>query len=148
MEQFHGEEVSTVAAEVDPQHLAPNDAMIFHQTVMVCGDLAVTGGEQIIAEAEYRDPVTREQKLATTTVTVDELLKASDMLLKKGQAIVAYAEALKDVQELMYFTSNYEAIRQILTDALNKVEAAKAALADPELDEIATLITTYRSRFN
>jgi hypothetical protein len=34
--KFSGEEYSADPAEIEPQHLAPNDAMVFHQTVSTC----------------------------------------------------------------------------------------------------------------
>ena len=59
--EFHGEELSENPSEVDPQHLAPNDAMIFHQIVSTC-DQAATGDEQLEVTAHYQDPVTRQPR--------------------------------------------------------------------------------------
>lgn len=145
--EFHGEEISTNPSEVDPQHLSPNDAMIFHQFVSTCGDLTVSGEEEIVTSAEYTDPITREQKVDEARFTVAELLAGNSQQLLKGSAVVAYAEALKEVQILMYTRDNYEEILSILEDAQETVTAAADALSDPELDEIADLLTTYRGKF-
>ncbi|HFE46581.1 MAG TPA: VWA domain-containing protein, partial [Nannocystis exedens] len=34
--KFSGEEYSDDPSEIEPQHLAPNDAMVFHQTIATC----------------------------------------------------------------------------------------------------------------
>ena len=44
---FHGEQVSSVASEVKPQNLAPNDQMIFSQVIETCA------GDEVDAEAPF-----------------------------------------------------------------------------------------------
>jgi hypothetical protein len=61
---------------------------------------------------------------------------------------VAYAETLKQVQELMYTPSEHPTCVTLINTALAQVETATTALgADPELEEIADLLTEYRSKF-
>lgn len=65
-------------------------------------------------------------------------------MLLKGNAIVAYAQAL-DTLRGMY---GGEEAQQVIGAALAEIETAQAALAgDPDLEEIHSLLTRYRSYF-
>jgi Ca-activated chloride channel homolog len=57
MKTFSGEQSSTVAAEVDPQHLAPDDAMIFNETLAPCDPALVKATDTIGAKATYETPI-------------------------------------------------------------------------------------------
>lgn len=135
--EFHGEAISTDPREVDPQHLAPNDAMVFHQVVQACSASMVDPGDHIVARATY---TTRERVAAAETVdlTVGQLLAGEDAALRRGRAIVAWAEALKDVAD------RPAAAGAILADAERTVRAAMNG-PDPALDEILGLIAAYRT---
>ncbi|MBN2719323.1 MAG: VWA domain-containing protein [Deltaproteobacteria bacterium] len=147
VEEFHGEEISTVKAEVDPQHLAYNDAMIFHQLINTCGDLVTTGAEEFTVTATFQDPLTRQPKSASKIFTLSQLLDGTTTQMLKGDAIIHYALAIEEIQTI-YRTGNNEAIRTIIDDALSEVDAAALALGnDPELLEISELLTAYRAVF-
>lgn len=92
--RFSGEEISTVADEVRPQHLAPDDTIVLHQTLHACGgpapDEALFG-----VTVEWRDAVTFAPRETGRTATLGELLAGDHALLAKGAAVFAYAEALK-----------------------------------------------------
>ena len=91
---FHGEQHSTHPSEVEPQHLAPNDAMIFHQVLRTCAPDAVDPSWRVRAVARYEDPMTREPLESSFEASVARLLDSNAALLLKGDAVVAYAEAL------------------------------------------------------
>jgi Ca-activated chloride channel family protein len=129
LKRTSAEEVATDPDEVRPQHIAPDDAMVLHQTVSsACPDpdpelpftVAVT----------WLDPVTFEPHEATATATLGELLAQDHSLLRKGAAIVAYVDALAASQ-----VGEDQTI-----EALGVVEAATALGDDPELDEIADVL--------
>jgi len=142
MVEFHGEEYSTDPEEVEPQHLAPNDAMIFHQVIGSCDASAYTDDAAIAVTADFYRPLTLEPASATFTTTVGELLAGDAALLLKGDAVVAYAEALKAVPDAATLAERLA----IVDAALATVGAAAAALAgDPDLLEIASLLTQYRA---
>ncbi|MBW2276052.1 MAG: VWA domain-containing protein, partial [Deltaproteobacteria bacterium] len=148
IEEFHGEEYSTDPVDVDPQHLAPNDAMIFHQVLDTCGDLTVSGEEEIYAEAQFYDPLSYAPSADGVTVTVDELLAGSDATLRKGNAIVHYALTIAETQELYDDEDNYPAIVVLIDASIAEVESALDALAgDPDLTEIAAILEAYRTQF-
>jgi hypothetical protein len=141
---FHGEQMSTNPEEVEPQHLAAGDAMIFHQELTSCAPEELSLGQAITVEATYEDPLTREPRVATFSSTLQAMLEADSPLLRKGDAVVAYAEALKKIQN----ASNAEALAEI-GKASAAVQQAKAKLGDdPELTEIEGLLAKYKARFD
>ncbi|MDI1437255.1 vWA domain-containing protein [Polyangium sorediatum] len=131
MYKFYGEEYSTNPEEIEPQHLAPSDAMIFNQVVKACDPSVIDPNDSITVVARWKTPLTYLDREVKVTMTLAELLAAPKPQLAKGKAIVAYAEALKN--------PNPEA----LASALALLQAAKAGAADPELDEIAGLIAKH-----
>jgi len=143
MKEFHGEEYSEEPEEVDPQHLAPNDAMIFHQLLETCGDLPVTGGEEFVITAEYKDPFTYAKKSDSVTVTVDDMLDGANMSLAKGDAIVLYATALERLKSM-----SGDSARDLIDEVKDRVDSAASALGDDaDLIEISGLLAKYRNRF-
>jgi Ca-activated chloride channel family protein len=145
MEEFHGEEISTVPEEVDPQHLAPNDAMVFHQYLHRCPGL---GDDEIVrTAADYTDPSTGERRREATEATVAALLEGPGAQLFKGNAIVVYAEALKDVYDLHRRSGDPSAATAACEAALATVRDAVRRVPDPELEEIASLLGAYCADF-
>ncbi|MCP4602861.1 MAG: VWA domain-containing protein [Proteobacteria bacterium] len=143
MVEFHGEEFSEDPEEVEPQHLAPNDAMIFHQVVESCDPSAVNLDDKIRIKATFLDPSTRDPKSDEFEATLDEMLEGKNALLLKGDAIVAYAEALKELR-----TSPDETAGSLIDEVLAKVDSAVNTLPeDLDLAEIRSLLETYRRRF-
>jgi Ca-activated chloride channel family protein len=92
--QFSGEEQSTNPHEVEPQHLAPNDSMVFYQTIETCAPENVNVSMPIAIKATYRDAKSFIDKVATFESTLGALQEASPAQLHKGAAIYAYAMAL------------------------------------------------------
>ncbi len=92
IEEFHGEEMSLDPEEVKPQHLAPNDAMLYHQQIIGCLD-----GEEdplFTFEVTFQDPNTREDQVVTVHATLSEMLGAEANELAKADALVAFAKAI------------------------------------------------------
>ena len=141
MHRFYGEEYSPVPEEVEPQHLGPNDAMVFHQYVVACEPGLMDTGDVISVTANYIDPFTYERKSDTHTDTIDELLQANADQLLKGDAIVTYAEALKQIDSLVY--TNPAMALQVCQEADSKVRAAAELLQDQELIDIHHLLERY-----
>jgi Ca-activated chloride channel family protein len=131
MKKFYGEAYSTNAAAIEPQHLAPSDAMIFEEIVGACDASQIKGTDTISVHATWTEPVTYTPHTTDLTITVDQMLAAAGAGITKGKAIVGYAEALKTG------TSND------LHAALDAVNAANVGGTDPELSEIAGLIPLH-----
>lgn len=144
IEEFHGEQVSANPEEVDPQHLATGDAMVFHQVLRSCAPEAVDGSAPVKVKVSYEEPISREPRTAEMITTLAELLAGDTKLLLKGDAVVAFAEALKDVRG-----AKAPAALAALDKAQAEVQKANLVLGgDPELEELRGLLQTYRGRFD
>ncbi len=131
--KFSGEEFSTNPDEVEPQHLAPNDAMVFHQSIATCAPELLDDTSEITVTARFKDGTTFEAQEVTRTVTFGELLAHEDALLLKGAAVFSYAESLKAFRD--------EDDAEALETALESVARAQEALpGDPDLVEIRTVL--------
>ncbi len=133
--KFSGEEFGTDPTEIEPQHIAPNDAMVFHQRITTCApDLVADGTAEVKVTVRWKDAKTFVEMSDSVTVTFDELLAAPSGQLLKGAAVFAYAEAAKAAKTGFDFQE--------------KVAEAQAAVADaqvvspddPELAHIAEML--------
>ena len=100
--KFSGEEYSGDPKEIDPQHIAPNDAMVFHQQIETCAPELVDDATPITVTANWEDPWSFETKQISQTWTYAELAAMDQSLLLKGAAILAYAESLRAFQQAWY----------------------------------------------
>lgn len=130
IEVFHGEEYSTNPEEVEPQHLAPNDAMVFNQIVSPCAQSQFQGTDPVEVFARWKTPLDHVDKEISVSTTLGELSAAKPKYIAKAAAIIAYAEALKNPAEA----------DALLAEAKLAVDAADPAGTDPELVEIEELI--------
>ncbi len=142
MLEFHGEEYSTEPAKVKPQDLAPGDAMVFHQTLRACEATRIEDADAIAVQATWKDPLTFLPNTAQVSQTMSELLAGQDAELRRGRAIVAYAEALKAVGR----TGSRAERAALLDKAAAVVDEADPGRSDPELGEIRGLIARYKSQ--
>lgn len=99
IQHFSGEGYSTDPTEVPPQNLAPNDTMVFYNTVVTCAPELLTDETTITATATWLDPVTFEAHADSTTATFAAMLAEDPALLAKGRAVYTYAEALRVHQQ-------------------------------------------------
>jgi Ca-activated chloride channel homolog len=131
--KFSGEEYSTDPAEVQPQHLAPNDAMVFHQTVSTCAPDQIGETAEIKVTARYLDARTFEARETSSSLFIGEAVAEAQPQLLKGAAVYEYAEALKLARD----EPNTPEAAAGLQLALNALAAAEASNpADPDLAEI------------
>lgn len=135
--EFHGEEYSVGVPEaVRPQHLSPGDAMVFNQTIGACDPTLVNETDPVIVRATYTRPEGRQAAEDVVTTTIGALLAAPDVGLVRGDAIVAYAEALA-------------ALSRGDADAIAKRDLATARLqaalpANPDLSELVQVLDLTR----
>jgi len=140
---FHGEESSTNPDEVEPQHLGPNDAMVFHQVVASCDATVLADDDEVTVTANYRDPLTNESKSDQVSYTLGQLGDLDTTLVQKGNAVVAYAKTLARVYDM----APGEAV-VLIDETRATVEAASGLLGgDSDLDEIDGLLLDYRALF-
>ena len=140
MLEFHGEEYSTDPAKVKPQDLAPGDSMVFHQLLRACDAAQIQNADSIEVEATWKDPITFAPLSTKTTQTMATLFTGADAELRRGRAIVAYAEALKAVAKSTVPASGR---RALLDKAILAVDQADPGNTDPDLKEIRALLVTY-----
>lgn len=130
--RFSGEELSTDPSEVEPQHLAPNDSMVFHQRIETCAPELVTDDSEIGVTVRWLDARSFEQREVTQTVRFGDLLATTDPALLKGAAIFAYAEGL---------AGHRDGVPGPLMEARAALAAAEAVLPDDaDLAEIRRVI--------
>jgi Ca-activated chloride channel family protein len=117
--------------------------MIFNQMVASCDESVVTEGDAIRVAASWQDPVTYDEQIDSLDTTLGDLLEGDNALLLKGDAIVAYAETLKALNDM----SGEEALA-LIDKTLGIIQDAIDALGDdPDLLEIQSLLTQYRKQF-
>jgi Ca-activated chloride channel homolog len=131
MHEFYGEEFSENPEEIEPQHLAPGDAMVLSQVLKACDASKIVGTDTVRIRATWTEPLTYQPRETVVETTVQALLAAGTPHLPKAKAIVAYAEALKA----------HDGAK--LAAALELVVAADPDNSDPELTEIKNLISTH-----
>jgi Ca-activated chloride channel family protein len=131
MHKFYGEEYSSNPKEVQPQHLAPSDAMVFSQVLKACDPSVINADDTITVRAKWKTPLAYLDQQTEVTVKVGDLLAAQKQGLPKAKAIVAYAEALKVPS------------KQAFDDALALIQIADPAGTDPALKQIASLIALH-----
>lgn len=132
------DEATVDTAGIEPQHLAPNDAMVFHQRIRTCAPQLVTDDAPITITVIWIDPATSLPRQIQRKSTVAELVAADQAPLYKGAAVLAYAESLK-----AYKQADAEGRESTMTGALGALAQAEALLpADPELAEIRQVLET------
>ena len=127
---FSGEELSTVRSEVDPQHLAPNDAMVFYQHIRTCAPEEVHSDSSLAVEVHWQDEHSFLPSTKRVEHTFGDLLDGDSRRLRRGRAIHAYAAALQDATD----TAVEEAL-----DYLSEADAHYPG--DAELAEIRAVLT-------
>jgi Ca-activated chloride channel family protein len=124
---FSGEEYSTVAEEIEPQHLAPNDTMVFFQEIETCAPQLVSDAATIDVKVTWRDRDSHEPRELARSYTFGELVAGTDLQLAKGEAIFAYARGLQN---------------STLADAREAVDRARRQMPnDSDLAEIDRILT-------
>jgi Ca-activated chloride channel family protein len=142
IKEFHGEEYSPVPEEVEPQHLAPNDAMSFHQIIQACDPEAVFTNDKITARATFEDPITYEEMSDELTLPIGELVKADADQLYKGDVVVSYAKAFIVISDMVSNDQGGDAI-PIAEDMVDWLNQAADALDDEEITEMADVMADY-----
>lgn len=92
---FSGEEMSEDPEEIEPQHLAPNDSMVFHQTISSCAPELLDDASDFTVTVTYKDVLTFEEHQVQGTYKFSELVATQSPQLHKGRAMLAYTDALK-----------------------------------------------------
>ncbi|MGB1699151.1 MAG: hypothetical protein ACPHRO_04290, partial [Nannocystaceae bacterium] len=93
--KFSGEEFGADPTEIEPQHIAPNDAMVFNQDIETCAPDLATDSDEFTVIVTWEDVVTKEPRATSRTYTFGDLKAAgAGKNMLKGNALTAYTEAL------------------------------------------------------
>ncbi|MBX7078107.1 MAG: VWA domain-containing protein [Nannocystaceae bacterium] len=135
--KFSGEEYSSNPSEVEPQHLAPNDAMVFHQQISTCAPALATDDAPIVVTARFEHPIAGTVQEVRVETSFGELLAADATQLRKGAAVFAYAEGLKAYKAATDEAAQAAAVAQ----ARAAIVTAQAALpGDADLLEMSSVL--------
>jgi Ca-activated chloride channel family protein len=115
--------------EIPPQHLAPNDSMVFTMVIRTCDPAGVTDDTPLSVGVFYEDDASFSGGQVEVARTFGELLGGNVRQLRRGMAISAYADALTD--------RGADAIGEAY---LRLAEADALYPADAELAEIRTVL--------
>jgi Ca-activated chloride channel family protein len=142
IEEFHGEEYSANPAEVDPQHLAPDDAMVFHQLLRAADPARVYADDEIRVHVTYDDQAGATARSVTIASKLQDLVDTPAPTMRKADAIVVYAQALMRISVALERAESDVAI-QLCEAARSYVGESAAALDDDELREVESLLDSY-----
>ncbi len=116
--------------------------MVFHQFIVPCDGGLFDAEDTIRVEGQYMDPVMRQLRSDANERSLGTMLEASPAQLLKGDAIVVYAEALKQIDELIDYSPS---LADALCEAVyEKVRAAADESENSELYEIADLLLRHQ----
>jgi Ca-activated chloride channel family protein len=135
--KFSGEEYASDPAEIEPQHLAPNDVMVFHQTIETCAPALVDDAATFTVYVTWKDAITYEQRELSVTRKIREAVGAETAMIRKGAAVFAFAELLK-----VYREGEAPAELGLAHDALKLAEAVLPG--DADLAEIRMLLDALK----
>ncbi|MEC9465621.1 MAG: VWA domain-containing protein [Myxococcota bacterium] len=139
MVKFHGEEISTNPAEVEPQNLAPNDQMTFSQVLEDCEPSDVSTTQIFEVHVSYTDARSGEAQREELSFSMADLIGMPASNLSKSDALVAFAEGLKALYPLRLQPAG-DAIEETCHTML---EALQSAPSDRDIDEALALATAY-----
>jgi uncharacterized protein YegL len=143
IKSFHGEEFSSDPAEVEPQHLAPNDAMSFHQIIGACDPDAVNADDAIVAHVEYLHPLTLEPMSDTLALPIGMLVQQDATALHKADVVVGFAKAIVVIASQIGQGDKLGAVKTA-KDMHEWLSDAAFILSDPEVEDLAALMQEYK----
>jgi Ca-activated chloride channel family protein len=141
VEEFHGEQISQNPEEVLPQHLASNDAMLYHMTIRTCAEGGLAEDAVFRFRVTWKDRVTREDRETSIEMTAAELLGSTNTQQAKADAIIAYAKALGELPS----AADPAALAASTSTTLEGALAMRPG--DTDLEEIRDLFAAFSGRW-
>ena len=142
IKKFSGEEFSSSPEEIEPQHLAPNDTMNFHQIIESCASGLASKGDEVSLRATYFDPIDGSMHEVERSFAMQDLVDAPATQLYKADVVVNYAEALIQIADRLQL-GDVTTARGYATDMAVWLDSAAVALQDSEVQELADLMSHY-----
>jgi len=147
MYEFLGEEYSEDPDEVEPQNLGPNDAMIVQQLIKTDEPDEVHANDELEVRVTWTDAFTGLADDTEGVWTLQDLVDAEADQLRKGDAIVVYVQTLGRIAEAISGDWDMDAAAVECAWGASVLDDAIAALDDPDLVEVATLLDEYCAEF-
>jgi len=144
VDEFTGEEIGNTPSEVEPQHLAPNDQMLYDMDLLDCSADAASSNLELEFTVEWTHPGTNTPMIETLMVPVGDLLQEPARELVKASALVSFAQAFEEVASL----SGASARGAYLDDVLDEVQSAVTSFpSDPDLPEVLSQLQVWRAMY-
>lgn len=137
--QSSAEAVSGDPRAVDPQHLAPNDSMVFYQTLRACSASIAADADPVTVTATFEHPFTHTPDAVTVRTTLGALRAGTLAELHRGAAIAQFAQTLQDLEGYVS-SGRYAAAHAALVGARAAVTLARRDADDAALQELALLV--------
>lgn len=113
--------------------------MVFQQDLSACGSQAIELADTVSWKASWLEPGTFAERSVSGSSSLQDLTSASLAALRRGRAIISYAETLKQVPSM-----GTAARKSRIAQSMQAVSEALADGPDPALSEIANLLEQYR----
>ncbi|MDF1664181.1 MAG: VWA domain-containing protein [Planctomycetota bacterium] len=136
--QFHGAHIMNKEERINPQHLPPNNQMVYH---IVLSRNEMRLDQKLIFKVNFRDPLTHKLKSTVVEQSLRELLREPRSHVAKADAILAYAEMVKKI----VLASNPEDRHNnsVYDKYLRDFQNATFGVFDSELLDISRLMRRY-----
>ena len=134
-----GIKIARTPEEVKQQHLAPNDAMLYHSSLLYCVDEETAGEELFTFAVTWTDPVTRTPQSRSVEITLGELLDSDAVNLEKSNILVAYARLISNADSLD--SAAWEEAKLSLSA---RIEAYQELMSDDDLVEVESVLAHTR----
>ncbi|HRI71801.1 MAG TPA: VWA domain-containing protein [Polyangium sp.] len=132
---------------VDPQHLAPNDAMVFLLQTTACDPNVYNRSDNVRVRVSWRTPITYQSRASEINVPLNSLVGTNLPRIAKSRAIVAFAEALKgcgfDAEGKTLCKDETERKDVTKMKLISARKLAEKAPADADISQIIGLIDTH-----
>ena len=134
--KFYGEQYSPDPTKVRPQHMAPDDSLVFYQILHACDPSLPKSSDPYQVRVTWKDPLTGQDKETVESTTLGAL-DLDDGNLTKATAIIGYAELLKVLPDF----ADDNARRAAIQEARGVVVDANPTGTDADLTEIEGLLS-------
>lgn len=114
---FSEEEASSDPSELEPQYLAPNDAMVFHQVIKNCAPEKVNTNAPIKVTVRHHDALTHQPARIVVESTFAQLTQTTAPAIGKGTVLTYFIDAIIALQKS---ASNVSELKVKAKQELNK----------------------------
>lgn len=142
VEDYFGEELSQSEDPSSVGDLAAGDNLVFQQLIRTDAPDSVLANDEVSITVRYVDPRTGEEDELALATNMQDLVDGPCQDMRKGDAIVVYAQTLGLIDDLIE-SEGAAAATQACQAGLETVTASAAELADENLQVIAQLLGDY-----